>query len=423
MKVITLPYGEGHLTCNIADNRQVSILKTTSSFEYKEEALLIQEALQNPIGSPRLRELAVGKKNVVIVTSDHTRPVPSHLTLPPMLEEIRIGSPDADITILIAVGSHRPTTQGEMIHKFGAAVAANERLINHDPEDDSGLVSLGILPSGGELILNRLAIEADLLIADGFIEPHQFAGFSGGRKSILPGIASFKTVMANHNSEFTAHPCARPGNLEGNPFHCDMLYAARKANLAFILNVVLGSNKEVVAAFAGDMEQAHLDGCAFVQQHAGVKAIPAPIVITSNGGYPLDQNLYQSTKSIMTASLCCAKGGVIIAVNECRDGHGGEAFLKSFAETDSLEAMMQEIMQRGREETLPDQWVIQLTTQILLKHRIIWVTSAPKDMVEALHMLYASSLDEAIEMAENIVNDSKAAITVIPDAVSLIVNS
>ena len=421
MSTITIPYGNRELQCDLGSKRSVHVLTPRPITGGQDEAEQIKLAMENPIGSAPLSELAKGKKRVVIVTSDHTRPVPSHLTLPPLLDEIRKGAPDADITILIAVGSHRATTREEMIQKFGARVVQNERIVNHDPNDVSANIFLGTLPSGGDLILNRLAVEADLLVADGFIEPHQFAGFSGGRKSILPGIADFKTVMANHNAEFTAHPAARPGNLEGNPFHTDMVYAARKVNLAFILNVALGDKKQVVAAFAGDMEKAHLAGCAFVEEHCAVEATRSPIVISSNGGYPMDQNIYQSTKSIMTAGLCCEEGGVIISVNECRDGHGGEAFLKTFSEAQSLRAVAREIESRTRAETLPDQWVIQLTASMLLKHRVILVSSAPREMVEALKLHPASSIEEAIEMAEGFIGKENAPITVIPDAVSLII--
>ena len=183
-----------------------------------------------------------------------------------------------------------------MINKFGQDIVDNEEIINHVSTDESSLINVGTLPSGGELYLNKLAIETELLIAEGFIEPHFFAGFSGGRKSILPGIASAKTIMANHCSEFINSNHARTGIIKDNPIHKDMLYAAEKANLAFILNVVIDEEKNIINAFAGDSQLAHEEGCKFVMELSSVKSIQADIVISSNGGYPLDQNIYQVCK-------------------------------------------------------------------------------------------------------------------------------
>ncbi|MFP3041432.1 nickel-dependent lactate racemase [Treponema primitia] len=419
--LIEVPYGTQKLSCTVPADRIVRVLRPAPPAENGGSELdIIKQALAAPIASPPLAELARGKKNIVILTSDHTRPVPSHLTLPAMLGEIRRFSPEARITILIGTGCHRATSREEMEKKFGAELCKRETIINHNSEDPASLVSLGRLPSGGELVINRLAAEADLLVADGFIEPHQFAGFSGGRKSVLPGIASFTTVLASHNAEFTVHPKSRPGSLEGNLIHQDMLYAARQAKLAFILNVALSPAKRVIAAFAGDTEKAHLSGCDFVLKHCGVKSPATPVVITANGGYPLDQNVYQSTKSIMQADLVCEDGGVIIAANECRDGHGSESFYRIFKESPSLDTLLGEIEKRGREETVPDQWVIQLTALILRKRTVIFVSSVTPDIIKDLHMRHAANLDEALAMADKIIGRENTPITVLPDAVSLV---
>jgi nickel-dependent lactate racemase len=422
-KIISVPYGLGRQEAEVHSGRVVKILAPSHGLlsGQSDELSIIRQAMNNPLGSPRLRELARGKKNVVIVTSDHTRPVPSRLTMPLILSEIRSASPEAKITIIIGVGCHRGSTKEEMIRRFGPEVVENEEIINHDPCDEANLISLGRLPSGGELCLNRKAVEAELLVAEGFIEPHQFAGFSGGPKSILPGIASFKTVLGSHNAEFTVHPKARPGSIDGNPFQIDMAYAAKKAGLAFILNVTLTQDKQVSNAFAGEVEEAHLKGCEHVLSQSAVKAIPAPVVITSNGGYPLDQNIYQSTKSIMAADLTCRERGVLIAVNECRDGHGSESFLNSFKNAPSLSALIEEIESRNRDETIPDQWVIQLTASILIKRRVIMVTEAQRQDVEALGMTKVSSLTEALALAETFTGDALAPISVLPNAVAVVI--
>ena len=226
--------------------------------------------------------------------------------------------------------------------------------------------------------------------------------------------------MANHCSEFIAHERARTGIIEGNPMHKDMLYAARELKLAFILNVVLDMDKKIINAFAGHWEEAHLQGCEFVSRLSVVKKKLAPIVITTNGGYPLDQNIYQSVKCMTAGEATCKEGGVIIIVSECSDGHGGDSFFSTFAKANSVQYVMDEIMARDRTKTIPDQWESQILARILLKYQLIMVTSAPKCIVESMHMKWASSVEEAIEMADEMLGDINK-ITVIPDGVSIIV--
>nr|WP_282706834.1 nickel-dependent lactate racemase [Natroniella acetigena] len=418
-----MPYGHKKLSLEVPEERLEGVL-VSKAHDYvadMSEEELVKESLENPINSSQLRELAAGKDDIVIISSDHTRPVPSHVTMPIILDEIRAGNPNADITILVATGFHRASTEEELRDKYGDEIVDNERIINHDCRDEDNLVHLGTLPSGGDLIINKLAVEADLLIAEGFIEPHFFAGFSGGRKSVLPGIASKMTVLANHCAEFVGHEKARTGILDGNPLHKDMLYAAEQAGVEFILNVVINEHKEVINAFAGHLEDAHKEGCEFVAELSGVEANPADIAITTNGGYPLDQNIYQAVKGMTAAEATCKEGGVIIIAAECSDGHGGEAFYKTFAEADSVEQIMDDIEARDRKETVPDQWESQVLARILLQFEVIMVTDAPKEMVEDMYMHWASDLDEALEMAEKMLDDPEAEITVVPDGVSVTV--
>ena len=217
---IPLPYGKEKMTVDIDENEFLFNGEFVSdAHKFKNESPqeeIVIKSLENPIGSPRLKELAKGKKNIVIIASDHTRPVPSRYMMPAMLKEIREGNPDADITILISTGCHRETTKEELISKFGEDIVKNEKIVIHDC-DDKNMADLGLLPSGGRLIINKVAVDADLLVSEGFIEPHFFAGFSGGRKSVLPGVASRTTVLANHCSKFIADSNSRAGVLEGNP--------------------------------------------------------------------------------------------------------------------------------------------------------------------------------------------------------------
>ena len=378
-------------------------------------------ALDNAIGSPSLEELAKDKKNVVIISSDHTRPVPSHVTMPILLRRLREANPDIDITILIATGFHRATTHEELVQKYGEKIVNEEKIVVHDSQDDAAMADLGKLPSGGALKINKLAVEADLLIAEGFIESHFFAGFSGGRKSVLPGIASATTVMANHCSEFIASPYARTGILKNNPIHKDMLYAAQQAGLAFILNVVINAEKKVIAAFAGDSEKAHLTGCEYVLKMAEVKAQPADIVVTTNGGYPLDQNIYQSVKGMTAAEANCKKDGVIIMVSACNDGHGGQSFYENLRDVESPRALLDRIAKVPRNETIPDQWEMQILARILDKFTVIMVTDmCSPEMIKEMHMEHAYTFEDALQRAFEL-KGKDAGVVVIPDGVSVIV--
>ena len=421
MKTVAFPYGKEKLSYTFGD--ELCAVLEPSINEYAPEAdgaELVRRAMAAPIGSQKLSELARGKKKVVIIASDHTRPVPSKLIIPPMLAEIREGSPDAEITILIATGCHRGTTKDELIAKFGEEIVKNEKIHIHDCDDRDMLVNIGTLPSGGQCEINRLAYEADLLVSEGFIEPHFFAGFSGGRKSVLPGVAGRKTVLANHCSEFIDHPRARTGILEGNPIHADMLWAAKTAKLAYIVNVVLDSEKNVIYAVAGEPEAAHKRGTDFLFSLCGAKAVESDIVITTNGGYPLDQNVYQAVKGMTAAEATVKKGGVIIMLAESGDGIGGDHFYHQLADEPDIDKTMREFLSRGRDETVPDQWQTQILLRILGHASVIYVSEMPDDVVEKMHMIPAHSLAQAIEKAKGMVGEG-AKIAAIPDGVSVMV--
>lgn len=423
MTRLDLPYGRTTLPADIPDERLTGVF-VSQMHDYTPAASqeeLVRAALEAPVGTPRLRDLAVGKESVVLIASDHTRPVPSRVITPLMLEEIRAGNPDAKITILIATGCHRGTTAEELRGKFGDEIVDNEHIHVHDCDDESLLVEVGELPSGGRIVVNTIAAEADLLVAEGFIEPHFFAGYSGGRKSVFPGVCSRKTVMYNHNSAFIDDPHSRTGVIEGNPIHRDMLSAARQVGLSFILNVVINADKEAVFAVAGDVEDAHKAGREFLDSLCKVKAVPSDIAITTNGGYPLDQNIYQSVKSMTAAEATLKPGGAMIILSRSDDGHGGEQFHRSFAEQKDLDAMMAQFLATPADETIPDQWQCQIFARLLRNHPVILVSDAPHQMVRDLHMTPAHSVQEALELAERAVGSSDASVCVIPDGVSVIV--
>lgn len=428
MRTIRFPYGKEQLEFQIPDERYAGALVSNMHHYTSElsETELVQSALEHPIGTPRLCEMARGKNKVVIIASDHTRPVPSKIIAPLLLAEIRKGNPEADITFLISTGCHRSTSREELIDKFGPEIVGNEKIYIHDCDDEDMLVNVGVLPSGGDLILNRMALEADLLVAEGFIEPHFFAGFSGGRKSVLPGIAARKTVVYNHNAGFIDHPNARTGVLEGNPIHTDMMYAARTAQLNFICNVVINAEKKVICAVAGDVELAHAKGREFLCSQCMVDSIPSDIVITTNGGYPLDQNIYQAVKGMTAAEATINPGGVIIMLAKANDGHGGDSFYKTFRDNKDLQHMMETFLATPPEQTIIDQWQSQIFARVLLHASVIFISDAPDDMVRDLHMIPAHSLEEAIKKADELLAQkgiSNAKILSIPDGVSVVVRS
>ena len=380
----------------------------------------VRRALAEPIGSPRLAELAKKARTCVIICSDHTRPVPSRHIIPAMLEELRRGNSELDITLLIATGCHRGTSKEELIGKFGPEIVRDEKIVVHDCDDEAMLTEAGTLPSGGRLIVNKLAMECDLLVSEGFIEPHFFAGFSGGRKSVLPGIASRVTVLANHCAEFIESPFARTGILENNPIHRDMLYAARRAKLAFIVNTVIDGEKRIIRAFAGEMEKAHLAGVEFCRKQAGITVPEADIVITSNGGYPLDMNVYQSVKGMTAAEAVCREGGVIVMVAGCSDGHGGESFFRALSSASSPKEILEHVRKVPRDATVPDQWQYQIMARILERFKVImYAPECSSDMLGKMMLEPVSSPEEALARAFAYCGSS-ARVAAIPDGVSVI---
>ena len=420
---ITLPYGRTGLSARLPRDRVRAVLRSRLE-EYvpsMTETALVEAALRNPIGSPTLEELSAGKDNIVLIASDHTRPVPSKVLVPPMLRAIRRGNPNAKITILIATGCHRGTTKQELIEKFGPEIVERERIEIHDCAAENQMVSIGTLPSGGDLRINRIAAEADLLISEGFIEPHFFAGFSGGRKSVLPGIAARETVYWNHNAQFIASPFARTGILEGNPIHWDMVYAARAAKLAFICNVVINARHEVVGAFAGDCEQAHMAGADFLAGLCRSEGSLADIVITTNNGYPLDQNIYQAVKGMTAAEATCRQGGVIIMCAACNDGHGGASFMETISAPKSAAEILAQIQSTPKQDTVPDQWESQILARILSKFQVVLISEADPELVRSMKMHPASGLEEALATADALLG-KKGSITLIPEGISTIIS-
>lgn len=420
-RTIPIPYYTSTLNLHVNEENLKAVLtaKMHGFHAEKTQEQLVLDALEHPVGSPRLRELAKDKQKIVIVTSDHTRAVPSKITLPLLLKEIRSGNPQADITILIATGLHRPTTEEEQRRMFGDEIVGHEKIAINNAFDPEQFVELCTLPSGAVFQVNKLAAQCDLLVTEGFVEPHFFAGFSGGRKSILPGVCSERTVNENHSYKAVSHPRSNSGMLKDNPIHADMLCAAKAVNVQFIFNVALDGEKKIVAAWAGDLEKAHEAGVAFIRQWSQCPVVTGDIVVTSNGGYPLDQNLYQSPKAMATAEACAGEDGVIIMCCSCCDGMGGAHFgeILQRGTPDEIDRYLSEI---PPQKTIPEQWCAQVCVRVLRRHQVILVTTfLDHDEVRRANMIPASTPDEALEIAYRLKGEH-ASVVVIPDGVSVL---
>ena len=386
-----IPYGKGFLSYD-GDFDAILQSLVDEMHEDKSAAEIVVDAMANPIGSDTLRMIAIGKQRCTIIISDHTRPVPSKAILPKMIEELKTANPEMEITFLVATGLHRATSVEELREKLGDEIVDNYKIEIHDAFDPAKNVELGVLPSGAKMIVDRLAVESDLLIAEGFIEPHFFAGYSGGRKSVLPGVAARESVLANHCGEFIAAPQARTGVLEDNPIHADMVAGARMARLAYIVNVVLD-----------------------------VPAAPADIVITSNNGAPLDQNVYQCVKGLTAAEATAKEGAVLIMCAELADGIGSDEFYKTMCDCEDFSALFEKFAHTPMTETIPAQWESQIMARIIANYKVIFVTRPEmKDALLKMHVGYAENLNDAIAQARALKGED-ATITVVPNGVSVVV--
>jgi len=287
--------------------------------------------LAAPVGSSPLRVLAQGHAKAAVITSDATRAVPNRLLLPPLLEELTAaGLAAGDITVVVGGGAHRPATDDEIRRMLGEEVRRRVRVVTHDARR-SECRALGTTPAGTPVRINRTAAEADLRIAVGVVEPHEFAGFTGGRKALLPGVAAYETILRNHGAATISDPQARPGVLAGNPVHEDMLAALRLAPLDFVVNVTLDRFLRPTAVAAGGAEAAHAALVAFVRRTAGVEAPGAADLVITGPGDPLDLNLYQAVKALVAVEPLVGPDTVVVLAADCRDGLGSEEMLAPFA--------------------------------------------------------------------------------------------
>lgn len=366
---VHIAYGTRGLEVDLPPGTEVVASGYCPALPTEDEALL--QALRRPIQSPPLADQVDADSRVLIVHTDITRATPNRRILPVLLAELaHAGVPRRQITLINALGTHRPQTETEMIQLLGPEVYGSFRCLQHDAFDDDALVSLGRTSRGNPVRLHRLLLDSDLCILTGFIEPHFFAGFSGGPKGVLPSLAGFESVLSNHGADMIAHPQATWGVLAGNPVWEEMREVALQVPHTFLLNVTMNRDQDVTGVFAGDLIAAHAAGCRFVRQTAMVPvASPYDIVVTGNSGYPLDQNLYQCVKGMSAASRIVRDGGTIVMAAECADGipdHGRYAGL--LQEAGSPRQVLKMLKQPGFREH--DQWQVQIQAQIQLQAHV-----------------------------------------------------
>lgn len=363
---VELAYGRHGLRVDLPDD--VDVIRPRYVPGFADEGAALLDAIRNPIGSPPLRDLVKPGNSVVIVHTDITRATPNDRIMPVLLAELEAaGVARGDISLLNGLGTHRPQTDAELRRMLGDPVVDNYRCLQHDCYDDDNLVSLGHTALGHPVRINRAYLQADVKILTGFIEPHFFAGFSGGPKAVLPALAGAESVFTNHGHAMIGDPCATWGITEGNPIWEEMREMALRTNPSFLLNVTLNTDRQITGVFAGDMLAAHKQGCAFVKANAMVAVEqPYDIVVTTNSGYPLDQNLYQSVKGMSAAAQVVREGGAIIIAAACEEGlptHGryGE-LLRHAGSADGALAMI-----AAPDFQAQDQWQVQVQAQIQRK--------------------------------------------------------
>lgn len=351
-----LLYGKDGLTIDLPDNAFMIEPKNLPRLENENEKLL--EALRNPIGAESLKEQVKITDTVAIVISDITRPTPNHILVPLLIKELD-HVPLENFVIINGTGTHRDQTREEFVEMLGDWVVDNIRIINNQCHDKDTLVNLGKSNFGCDVYLNKEYVEADFRIVTGFIEPHFFAGFSGGPKGIMPGIAGIETILTFHNARMIGDPLATWGNMESNPVQDMTREINGMCKPDFMLNVTLNRDKEITNVFAGELYEAHDEGCAFAKEHAMFHCDDRfDVVITSNSGYPLDQNLYQAVKGMSAAHKIVKEGGSIIVASECSDGlpdHGNYSKIFDLANTP------QELLDliNDPEFEMFDQWQVQ----------------------------------------------------------------
>jgi nickel-dependent lactate racemase len=363
---IHLAYGKHGLVIHLPDRYDLTVIEPSFVHSLVDPFAALRQALGSPRGAPPLKEFVSPGDSVGVIFSDITRPTPHQLILPAVLAELS-HVPTTQITLFNALGTHRPNTDAELREMLGNELVDRYRIVQNNAFDPSTQISLGRSTFRHEIWVNRQLYECDVKILTGFIEPHFFAGFSGGGKAIMPGMGGQRTVLGNHDAVMIANPNATWGITQGNPIWEEVQEVARMARRTFLVNVTLNKHKQITGVFAGELDEAHAAGCAFAKSAAMVPVQqPFDIVITTNSGYPLDLNLYQAVKGMSAAAQIVKPGGTIIVAAECWDGipeHG--LYGKLLRQAKNPQDLLDTICSPGFNEQ--DQWQAQIQAQIQLK--------------------------------------------------------
>ena len=382
---IKLAYGEGHLAVEFPEDR-MTVIEPTASAGLPDEHAALMSALDQPIGVPALRQLVRKDSCVTIVFTDITRATPNHRLIPWLLDYLSGLVPRENITLLNGLGTHRPNTRAELEKLLTPAVVENYRVLNHEPENLAAHVQLGVTRDGTPALLNRHLVAADVRIITGFIEPHFFAGFSGGPKGIMPGVAHLRTVMSNHGARNIGDANAVFGVTEGNPIWEEMRDIALRAGPSFLLNVALNDERQITGIFAGDLIAAHQAGIEFVRRSAMQPVGELfDVVVTTNSGYPLDMNLYQGVKGMSAGARILKPGGTLILAAECREGMPANSpmdkMLRSVSGPETVLALL-----AASGEARPEQWQAQILALIQRRANILVYSSLPDEIIRAAHL-------------------------------------
>jgi nickel-dependent lactate racemase len=410
MKKVKLAYGKTNLEVAVPD--QAVVIEPRYLAALADEKAAVMAALRQPIGTPPLKEMVKSNQTVVIVISDITRPTPNHKLVPWLLEELS-HVPKSNITVINGLGSHRANTQEELIQMLGREVVDTIRVINHDAFTKSELVKVGTNSHGSTVYFHKEYVNADFKIVTGFIEPHFFAGFSGGPKGICPALAGIETILDFHNAKMIGHPLSTWGVIEGNILQGAATENCLMAKPDFMLNVTLNGDKGITAVFAGDVITAHRQGCSFVKEHAMYEVeAPFDIVITTNSGYPLDQNLYQTVKGMSAAAQVVKPGGAIIAVSECSDGlpnHGNYAKILKMRQTP------EELLEMINDEqfSMFDQWEAQVQAMIQVKADCYLYSSLDEETVHQAKLKHVKDVETTLNQLMSVYG-AEARIAVLP---------
>ena len=366
---VTLAYGKTGLEVDLPEGVRVDIVRPRHGEALPDQAEAVCSALRHPLGVRPLRELVKPTDRVAIVCNDVTRPTPYRTILPVLLEELSHVPPEA-MVLLLATGTHRPNTPGELRAMFGAEIVERFRIVQNDAYDRDAHALVGTTASGNEVWIHKEYLRCDVRILTGFIEPHFFAGFSGGGKACMPGMAAFETIQRNHCARNMDHPRATWAVTRGNPIWEGIREATLLAGPPFLLNVTLNRDKQITGVFAGDLDPAHERGCALVKQHAMIPVRnPYDIVLTSNAGFPLDLNLYQAVKGMSAAAQIVKQGGAIIVAADCWDGipeHG--RYKRLLFESASPRDLLERV--RAEDCRCQDAWQAQIHAQVCAKAHV-----------------------------------------------------